>query len=298
MQIIYVVPQSHCIVLERFGRFSRIQMEGLQFRIPFLESVRRVDAWGDTANKKGYVVELTEQQTDTPPRQCHTRDNVPVTANASVYWRITDPRRALYEVDVLPRAVCDIALNALRSNIGSLDLDTVLSERQDLNHKIAAQLSETGTKWGIIFTRIEIQELSTERDVATAMIQQMDAERRRRALVSEAQGRAEAEIKVAEAEKQAAILRAEGRAKALQLAAEAEQNYLGVLGQRTRPEHAAQLLLAQKYIDGFETISKNPADKVFVPNSFAGVFAFSGENGLTSAKAGNARQDQPGAEKK
>ena len=154
MQLIYTVPQSHCVVIERFGKFSRIQRAGIRFRVPLLEKIRLLETWSETANKEGWIMELTEQQTDTPSRQCHTRDNVPITANASVYWRITDPRRALYEVDVLPQAVADIALNALRSNIGALDLDTVLSERQELNQRIAAQLSETAKKWGVLFTRV------------------------------------------------------------------------------------------------------------------------------------------------
>ena len=104
-------------------------------------------------------LELTEQQIDTPARQCHTKDNVPVMANASVYWRITDPCKALYEVDILPQSVSDIALNALRSNIGTLDLDALLSERAQLNERIASQLSETAKKWGVLFTRVEVQEL-------------------------------------------------------------------------------------------------------------------------------------------
>ena len=274
MQLIYIVPQSHCVVIERFGKFSRIQRAGVRFRIPLLEKVRLLDTWADTANKQGWIMELTEQQTDTPSRQCHTKDNVPITANASVYWRITDPRRALYEVDILPQAVADIALNALRSNIGALDLDTVLSERQELNQRIAAQLSETAKKWGVLFTRIEIQELRTAEDVSTAMLQQMDAERRRRAFVSEAEGKAQAQIKIAEAQKQAAILRAQGQAKALAMIAEAESNYIETLKKKCTSSEAAQLLMAQKYIDGFDAISKNPADKVFIPNSFTGLFSF------------------------
>jgi regulator of protease activity HflC (stomatin/prohibitin superfamily) len=271
MSLIYIVPQSHCVVLERFGKFTRIQQAGLRFRIPILESIRSVGTtWGDTANKRGFLIELTEQQTDTPPRECHTKDNVPVTANASVYWRITDPRKALYEVDILPSSISDIALNALRSNIGEIELDNVLSERAQLNERISSQLSETAKKWGVIFTRVEIQELSTDESVSKAMLQQMDAERRRRAVVADAEGRARAEVMVAEAEKTAAILRAEGRAKALELLSKAERVYLDTLGSDAAP----QLLLAQKYIDGFEVISKKAGDKVFIPNSFHGLFSF------------------------
>jgi regulator of protease activity HflC (stomatin/prohibitin superfamily) len=279
MQLVYVVAQSHCVVIERFGKFSRIQRAGIRFRLPMVENVRSLDSWGDTANKEGWVMELTEQQTDTPSRQCHTKDNVPITANASVYWRITDPRRALYEVDILPQAVADIALNALRSNIGALDLDTVLSERQELNQRISAQLSDTAKKWGILFTRVEIQELKTAENVSTAMLQQMDAERRKRAFISEAEGQAEAKIKLAEAQQQSDILIAQGKAKALALIAKAEGEYLATLAKNGLKQDAVQILVAQKYLDGFETISKNPADKVFLPNSFKGLFSIPTDSG-------------------
>ena len=273
MSLIYIVPQSHCVILERFGKFTRIQQQGLRFRFPILETIRRVDTWGPMANKKGYMIEMTEQQIDTPSRQCHTKDNVPVMANASVYWRITDPRRALYEVDILPQSVSDVALNALRSNIGTLDLDTVLSERAQLNEKIASQLSETAKKWGIIFTRVEIQELTTDKKVSASMVKQMDAERSRRAIVAEAEGQAESMVKIAEAEKQAMILRAEGEAIAKAKIAEAESFYLKRLKDQVGEAEATQIVIAQKYLSGFETITKGSSNKVFLPNSFQGLFS-------------------------
>jgi regulator of protease activity HflC (stomatin/prohibitin superfamily) len=279
MKLFYTVPQSHCAVIERFGKFSRVQREGLNFKLPFLESIKRLDAWGEDVNKQGWLIEMMEQQTDTPTRQTHTKDNVAVSANASVYWRIVDPRRALYEIDALPRSVCDIALNALRSNVGTMNLDELLAERQSLNERIASELSETARKWGIQFTRVEIQEIQTTEETAVAMRQQMDAERKKRAAVAEAEGRALAEVEVAEAQQQAAILRAEGQAKALELTADAEANYLAKLQEKMSPENAAAVLIAQKYLLGFETISQNPSDKVFLPNSFQGLFSLpTGEN--------------------
>lgn len=277
MQILFTVPQAHCVVIQRLGKFSRICHQGLRFRLPFIEQIRRVPEWGLEANKNGFLIELTEQQTDTPARQCHTKDNVEVQANASVYWRILDPAKALYEVDVLPKAVSDVALNALRANIGTLDLDQVLSERQKLNERIAAQLSKVAHKWGVQFTRVEIQELTTNDETASAMRQQMEAERRRRATVADATGRAEAEIKLAEAERSATILRADGQAKALEAIADAELNYLQKLSQSTDSNNAARILIAQKFIDGFEKISRNPSHKVFLPNSINGLFSFDTE---------------------
>jgi len=283
MALIYTIPQSHCVIIERFGKFNRVQKGGIRFKLPFgIENIKCVDDpdsdWGEVACKeflgRRCLIELTEQQTDTDARMCHTKDNVPVKADASVYWRVTDPRRAVYEVDVLPKAIRDVALNALRANIGAIDLDTVLSERQELNEKIAAQLSKTAAKWGIVYTRIEIQEIKTDDKVAEAMVLQMEAERKRRKKISEAEGDAAATIKIAEADKQATILRAEGRAKALALITEAERKYLSSLAESCSREGATQLLTAQKYLDGFDTISKNPGDKVFIPNSFTGLFSF------------------------
>lgn len=273
MALIYSIPQAHCILIERFGKFSRVQYGGLHMKLPMIETVKTVDTWGSDANVDGWLIELSEQQTDTPARRCHTKDNVEVEANASVYWRIVDPVKAVYEVDAVPSAVTDIALNALRGNIGKMELDELLSERQRLNEAIAAQLSETARKWGVQFTRVEIQEIRTTDETAKAMRHQMEAERNRRATVAEAEGSAQAEVKNAEAEKQAAVLRAEGRAQALALVAEAEAEYLAKLQEKTSPEAAARILIAQKFLDGFERISRNPADKVYLPNAFNGLFS-------------------------
>lgn len=274
---VFTVPQSHCVIIERLGKFSRVARQGFRVRLPIIESVRQVTEWGDTANKSfGRFIELTEQQTDTAPRQCHTKDNVQVAANASVYWRIVDPVKALYEVDVLPRSILDLALNALRSNIGSLELDTVLAERQRLNERIAAQLGGVASKWGVQVTRVEIQELSTNDETATAMRMQMEGERKRRAMVSEAQGRAQTELALAKAEREATVARAEGKAKAIELIAEAEIKYLDQLANSVGKEKAAALLLAQKQLDSMIAITENPAQKVFLPsdmNAFLNVDA-------------------------
>lgn len=244
----------------------------MRFRLPIIEQIRTVPEWGGEVNNQGYLIELTEQQTDTPPRQCHTKDNVTIEANASVYWRIVDPVKALYEVDILPRSVADVALNALRANIGTLDLDEVLSERQQLNDRIAAQLSKVAQKWGLQFTRVEIQELRTTDETANIMRQQMEGERHRRAMVSVAAGEAEAKLTIAKAERDAAILRAEGQAKALETVATAEITYLKKLGEAMDSSAAARVLIAQKVLDGFDVITKNPAHKVFLPNSMNGLF--------------------------
>jgi regulator of protease activity HflC (stomatin/prohibitin superfamily) len=154
-----------------------------------------------------------------------------------------------------------------------MDLDQVLSERQELNERIATQLAETGKKWGIVFGRVEIREVTTNDDTARAMRQQMEAERGRRAQIAEAEGRASAEVLVAEADRQAMVLRAQGQAEALRLLADAEAAYLEQLSKRISPEGATQLMIAQKMLQGFEVISKQPASQVYLPSSFQGLLA-------------------------
>lgn len=272
MALIYTIPQNHCAIIERFGKFSSVQTEGLNFKIPFLDSIKTFGNWQGQAVKYGWLIELSEQKTDTPARQCQTKDNVTVQADASVYWRIVDPVKAVYNVDILPGAVSDIALNALRSNIGTITLDQVLSERLQLNQRIAAQLSETAGKWGIAFTRVEIQELRYSDDTAMAMMQEMDAERKRRAKVAEAEGEAFAITKTAESEARAVLIRAEAQAQALKLISDAEIEYLSQLKAKTDIQTAGQILMAQKFLEGLDKITKNPADKVFLPNGFQGLF--------------------------
>jgi len=194
MALIYTIPQNHVVLIKRFGKHSRVQTEGLRFKLPLIEGMKKVYEWDGVANKGGHFIELSEQQTDTPSRQCQTLDNVTIDANASIYWRIIDPVKAIYDIDILPKSIADIALNALRANIGKIKLDQVLSERQSLNQKIAAQLTETASKWGISFTRVEIQEINYSSETAEAMMQEMTAERKKRALMAEAEGEAKAEV--------------------------------------------------------------------------------------------------------
>lgn len=261
------IPHAHCAIIERFGKFQSIAQAGASIAWPILDSIKYLPEWSGTAIKEDHLIELTQQQTDTIPRQCHTMDNVPVSANVSIYWKIIDPYRAVYEVDVLPRTISDTAQNALRSQIGAMSLDQIFSERVRINEAISVQLKSVTGAWGVLLERVEIQQLLTEGEVEAAMLQQMEAERKRRALISEASGKAEATLALAEAEKEAAVARAEGEALALAKLAEAENFYLNRLREQVGEQEAAQILMAQKYISGFETISRNPADKIFLPNS-------------------------------
>lgn len=282
--MISTVPQNHCRIIERFGKPVKVQHSGLRFKLPFIDHVRSVAAdWGDETNKEGIFIELSEQIVDTNPRECVTRDNAKVLVDCVLSWRVTDPLKAVYEVDRLHESLLQAALNVIRSEIGKHDLDEALAARASLNERIVAALTDTAKKWGIQILRVEVQELKTDDATGAAMLQQLEAERKSRALSLEAEGQAQATLKSASAERDAAIARAEGIARALEITTAAEKTYVDTLAQTIGTEEASRLLLAQKVLDGFDKISKNPGDKVFLPSSMQGIVEL-------SSRGGNAEQ--------
>ena len=285
--MISTVPQNHCRIIERFGKPIKVQHSGLRFKLPVIDQVRNVFRdWGNETNKGGVFIELSEQIVETRPRECITRDNAKVSVDCAMSWRVVDPLKAVYEVDHLHRSLLQAALNAIRSEIGRRDLDETLSARALLNEGIVAVLSDTVSTWGIQILRLEIQELRTDDATGAAMLQQVEAERRSRALALEAEGTAQALIKTANAEREAAILRADGVARSLEITATAERNYLIALAEVLGREEAARILMAQKVIEGFDKISQNPGDKVFLPSNMQGMLGIL--NLGTDPKLGNA----------
>jgi regulator of protease activity HflC (stomatin/prohibitin superfamily) len=255
----FTVKQNHVVLIERLGKYARTAKEGIRFHIPFLEKIKEYPEWIDregypSAHKEVGQMELSVQQIDTVKRQTQTRDSVTVEADAAIYWRITDPVKAAYEVDILPKSIEDSALNALRGQIGKLELADLIANRQVINEAITADLLEISKSWGVVITRVEVQSIDYNDDTAKAMLQEMEAERKKRAQIFEAQGLAES-----------ILLEANARAEAIKVIADAESIYLEKLG---GTEGALNIILAQKYLNGMETITKNPADKVFIPNSY------------------------------
>jgi regulator of protease activity HflC (stomatin/prohibitin superfamily) len=262
------IPQNHCRIIERFGKPVKVQKSGLAIKIPILDSVKNVTSeWGDKTNKNGIFIELSEQITDTNPRECITGDNVKIHVDAVISWRVLDPVKAVYEVDRLHQSLLQATLNTIRSIVGENNLDYALQARTSINEKISARLADTVARWGLQLIRVEIQEIKTDDATGTAMLQQMDAERKSRATKLEAEGQAVATIEIAKADREAAILRADGQARALEIIASAEKLYLETLASAIGAVEANKILLAQKVIDGYAIISKNPGDKVFIPSN-------------------------------
>lgn len=276
MKLFFTIPQGHVAVVTRFGKFARVMKAGLHTRIAFLEKIHYVRNWGNIANKDGYLIELAEQISDTTPKQCHSKDNVPVTIDASIYWRITDVSKALFEVDNLPQSIKDTCLNALRSEIGKLTLDQILSTRGELSERVAASLLYISAKWGVEISRVEIQELQTSKDTAEAMGMEMEAERRKRASVLDAEGSAEAKRKEADATAYALQKEAEANAFAMQKAAEAEAyairaraeaeaEYIKSLTEQLGKEEVSKIMMLDKVLSAYRAIASESSNKVFLP---------------------------------
>ncbi len=291
-----VVPQSETRVVERLGRFHSVLAPGLNFIIPFIDRpkmiyTRRVEnAVGGrtivrtTATK---VIDLREQVYDFPSQQVITRDNVTTEINALLYFQITDPKKAVYEIDNLPNAIEKLTQTSLRNVIGELELDETLTSRDTINSKLQVILDDATNKWGVKVNRVELQDITPPESVRVAMEKQMQAERNRRAEILNAEGekqslilRSEGDkasrINQAEAVKQAEILRAEGEARAIILNAQAEADAIlrvaeAVRGANTDP---ATYILAMKYIDTLREMTSGKDNKtVYIPYEASSVLS-------------------------
>ncbi|MBR1978858.1 MAG: SPFH/Band 7/PHB domain protein [Akkermansia sp.] len=269
---IFTVPQGHCAIVEMFGKPTSVRKSGLQFHIPFLQSIKDVSsAWGNLTNKNGIYIEQTEQLLDTQPHSCITKDNATMQVNCIIRWRIMDAIKAVYEVQNLHKSLIELVLNELRSLIGGRNLDEILSSRSEISEKVSVAVAATASRWGLSITSIEIKELTTDSETREAMLRQMEAERVSRSIALKAEGESTAKVRLAESEKQAAILRAQGAAEAMRLAAEAEADYLQRIAAVVGADAAAKVLMNRQALEGYATITTNPAAQVYLPNGVPSV---------------------------
>lgn len=208
-----VAQEETVVIVERLGRFHRLLTAGVHLIVPLVDR-RKTIVWTGGQPKRRYglvtdYLDLREQIVYADPRPVITRDNITLTINPIIYWRIVDPRRAVYETGDLIDAILTTAVSALRNVVGELELDEVLVSRERINQTVLAALMDVGPRWGIQVSRVEMVELSPPDDIRAAMEKQMRAERERRARVIEAEGRKQAAILDAEGGKEAALRRAE-----------------------------------------------------------------------------------------
>lgn len=274
-KMIRIIPQATAMIIERLGKYDRLAIGGLNIVTPFLESPRSLN-W--SGFKPGMIqIDLREQFTDLQPQPVITRDNVTIMVDSVIFWQVTDPIKAVYEVSDLVGGIIQLTITAMRNVIGAMDLDHALSSRDTINTNLRVILDEATHKWGVKVTRVELKNINPPEDVRITMEKQMTAERNRRATVLQADGEKQANIARAEGEKQAAITRAEGdkqaailqaqgAAEARLTAATAEAESIRRIAEGISGGNPAQYLIMMKYIESLREMSKsNNAKVVFMP---------------------------------
>src|SRR5215813_4828344 len=218
-----VVGQASVMAIERLGRFHQLATSGLNIILPYIDKPRAVYWTGQSPTS---TLDLREKLLDFPPQPVITRDNVTVAIDSVLYYQITDPIKAIYEVADLTGSIIQLTITAMRAIIGELDLDHTFTSRDLINSKLRMVLDDATDKWGVKVTRVEVRNIHPPEDIRVTMEKQMTAERTRRALILQADGERQSAITRAEGEKASAVLRAEGAAQARLRSAEAEAEAL------------------------------------------------------------------------
>src|SRR5882724_11514241 len=302
---IRIVPQATVMLVERLGRFDKVASSGLNLLIPFLDRPRAV-YWTNT--RPGLTsIDLREQYIDLPPQPVITRDNVTIHVDSVVYWQITDPVKAVYEMNDLVGGIVQLTITGMRAVMGDMDLDHTLSQRDQINAKLRIILDEATDKWGVKVTRVDVKNINPPEDVRITMEKQMTAERNRRALVLQAEGDRQAAITRAEGEKQAAVTRAEGEKQSAILAAEGsaqarlrnaqgEAQAIAVVAEAMH-EHGnpAEYLITTRYIESLRDMTHGNNSKViFMPVETSAMLASVGAmTEMISETVGKHSSDDP-----
>lgn len=260
---IKIVRQSEVYIIERLGKFHKIADAGLTIIIPFIDHVRS-------------IVSLKQQTMDVPPQDVITKDNVTITIDTVVFYRILEPAKAVYEIQSLKKGIEYLSITTIRDIVGKMDLDSTFTSRDAINDKLRAILDEATDRWGCKIDRVEIQNITPPPDIRDAMEKQMNAERNKRAsilqaegerqaAVLKAQGEKEAEILQAEADKEAKIRRAAGEAEAIRKVAEAKADEVKLVYGAMMKANPDEKLVQLKSLEALKDVAKGEANKVFIP---------------------------------
>jgi Membrane protease subunits, stomatin/prohibitin homologs len=254
------VPQGYNYTVERFGRYTRTLKPGLNIITPYIETV-------------GARLNMMEQVLDVPSQEVITRDNATCTVDGVTFYQVLDAARAAYEISGLENAILNITMTNIRTVMGSMDLDNLLSNRDEINARLLHVVDAATEAWGIKVTRIEIKDINPPRDLVESMARQMKAERDKRASILEAEGMRQAQVLKAEGEKQAQILQAEGRREAAIRDAEARERLAEAEAKATQfvsdavaagNVQALNYFIADKYTQALGKFATSPNQKILM----------------------------------
>ncbi len=254
---IRIIPQATAGVVERLGRYHKTINAGVNLVFPFIDVIRR-------------TIDLREQVVDFQPQSVITEDNLVISIDTVIYFQVTDPKAATYEIANFVLGIEQLTITTLRNKVGSLDLEQALTSREEINATLRSVLDEATGKWGVRVNRVEIRDIIPPESVRDSMEKQMKAERDKRAAILLAEGTKQADILTAEGQKQAEILRAEGLAQAQALVADGEAQAIQKVFDALASAKVTDQALAYKYIEQLKDLAQGDANKVwFIPSELS-----------------------------
>ena len=260
---IKVVKQSEVYIIERLGKFHKVAEAGLTIIVPIIDKVRS-------------VVSLKQQTMDVPPQGVITSDNVTITIDTVVFYKIVDPAKAVYEIQSLKKGIEYLSITTIRDIVGKMELDETFSSRDLINEQLKTILDEATFQWGCRIDRVEIKDITPPADIRDAMEKQMNAERNKRALILQAEGERQSSITLAEGRKEAAILDAEaereakirkatGEADAIRQVAEAKAKEIQMIYDAIKDADPDEKLIQLKSLEALQEVANGDAIKIFIP---------------------------------